>query len=66
MKKSLYVSLAWTALCVALSPAQAVTLTEDFSTDPMQNGWQVFGDTNLFTWDSTNQNLAVTWDSTQP
>ena len=32
----------------------------------MQNGWQVFGDTNLFSWDSTNQNLNVTWDSTNP
>ena len=31
----------------------------------MQNGWQVFGDTNLFQWDSTNQNLDVTWDSSQ-
>ncbi len=43
----------------------AVTLTEDFSTDPLQNGWQIFGDTNLFQRNSTNQNLAVTWDSTQ-
>ena len=39
---------------------------EDFATDPLPNGWQVFGDTNLFTWDSTNQNLEVTWDSTHP
>src|ERR1035438_8673097 len=66
MKKRLYVSLAWAALCVALAPAHAVTLTEDFSTDPLQNGWQVFGDTNLFAWDQTNQNLEVTWDSTHP
>jgi len=66
MKKRLYVPLAWAALCVSLSPAHAVTLTEDFSTDPLQNGWQVFGDTNLFAWNSTNQNLAVTWDSTRP
>ena len=58
--------LAWAGLFVALSAARAVTLTEDFSTDPLQNGWQVFGDTNLFAWDATNQNLAVTWDSTQP
>jgi hypothetical protein len=64
MKKSLYVSLAWT--CLALSTVRAVTLTQDFSTDPLQQGWQVFGDTNLFTWDSANQNVAVTWDSTKP
>jgi hypothetical protein len=45
--------------------SHAVTITEDFSTDPFQNGWAAFGDTNLFQWDSTNQNLGVTWDSSQ-
>jgi hypothetical protein len=49
--------LCWTS--------RAVTVAEDFSTDPLQNGWGVFGDTNLFQWDSINQNLAVTWDSSQ-
>jgi hypothetical protein len=44
---------------------QAVTFTEDFSADPATNGWKIFGDTNLFQWDSTNHNLAVTWDSSQ-
>jgi hypothetical protein len=43
----------------------ATTLAEDFSTDPLQDGWQIFGDTNLFRWDSTNHQLAVTWDSSQ-
>ncbi|MGO8929436.1 MAG: hypothetical protein ACLQU3_21430 [Limisphaerales bacterium] len=42
------------------------TMVEDFSTNPLTNGWQVSGDTNLFYWNSTNQNLEVTWDSTQP
>ena len=46
--------------------SRAVTLTEDFSTDPLQKGWQVFGNTNLFQWDATNHQLAVTWDSSQP
>jgi hypothetical protein len=64
MKKRLYIPLAWAAACLALSPARAITLTEDFSTDPLAKGWQVFGDSGLFAWDSTNQNLAVTWDST--
>ena len=50
---------------VAASTAGAATFTEDFSSDPRQNGWQIFGDTNLFQWDSTNQNLDVTWDSSQ-
>jgi hypothetical protein len=50
---------------VAASVCGAATVTEDFSTDPLQDGWQIFGDTNLFQWDSTNQNLNVTWDSSQ-
>lgn len=40
----------------------AVTINENFAT-PFQNGWQAFGNTNLFHWNSTNQNLEVTWDS---
>jgi hypothetical protein len=50
---------------VAASVDGAATFTEDFSAEPLQNGWRIFGDTNLFAWDSTNQNLAVTWDSSQ-
>jgi hypothetical protein len=45
--------------------AVAATFTEDFSADPATRGWQCFGDTNLFQWDATNQNLRVTWDSAQ-
>jgi len=50
---------------VAASVCGAATIEEDFSADPLQNGWQIYGDTNLFQWDSVNQNLDVTWDSTQ-
>jgi hypothetical protein len=49
----------------AASISGAATITEDFSADPLQNGWKIFGNTNLFQWDSTSQNLAVTWDSSQ-
>lgn len=66
MTERLHAVLALGGLCLALSGAKAVTLTEDFSTDPLQQGWHVFGNTNLFAWNPTNQNLAVTWDSTQP
>jgi hypothetical protein len=41
------------------------TLTEDFSSNPLLNGWKIAGDTNLFQWNSTNHNLRVTWDSAQ-
>src|SRR5947207_13370380 len=57
-------SLAFASLFV-LSAAHATTITENFTNNPLQNGWQVFGDTNLFQWNSVNQNLAVTWDSSQ-
>ncbi len=62
------------ALLLALALAGASTptaggdtiITENFSADPLRNGWKVFGDTNLFQWDSTNQDLRVTWDSSRP
>jgi len=43
----------------------ANVLAEDFVNDPFTNGWRIFGDTNLFQWDPTNENIAVTWDSSQ-
>ena len=50
---------------VAAPVGGAATFQDDFSSDPLQNGWMTFGDTSLFQWDSTNQNLDVTWDSSQ-
>jgi hypothetical protein len=47
------------------SSVDATTITEKFTSDPANNGWKIFGDTNLFRWDPVNQNLAVTWDSSQ-
>lgn len=47
-------------------PVFATTLSESFSSAPLQHGWRIFGDTNLFQWDSTNQDLRVTWDSSRP
>jgi hypothetical protein len=65
MKKVRFISLALAGLSV-LSAARAATITENFSANPLSNGWRIFGDTNLFHWNSTNHNLTVTWDSTQP
>lgn len=45
--------------------SQAATLSEQFASDPATRGWSVFGETNLFVWDSTNRNLRVTWDSSK-
>src|SRR2546423_1029749 len=38
---------------------------EDFSQDPAMHGWNIFGETNLFHWNSANQKLDVTWDSSK-
>ena len=43
--------------------AAGAMLREDFSSDPLQRGWQIFGDSSLFQWNSAAQVLAVTWDS---
>lgn len=64
MKKIRFSLLALASLSL-VTAASASTITENFSTNPWQNGWNVFGDTNLFGWDSTNGNLQVTWDSRQ-
>ena len=49
----------------ALAAARAATITENFSTNPLQNGWRIFGDTDRFQWDGIHHNLAVTWDSSR-
>ncbi|HEY1662209.1 MAG TPA: hypothetical protein VGI03_07305 [Verrucomicrobiae bacterium] len=45
--------------------SNALVLNENFTNDPALDGWQTFGDTSLFQWDSANQVLDVTWDSSQ-
>lgn len=52
-------------LLVAACCLRAATFSENFSTDPLTRGWKVFGDTNLFRWNVTNQNVEVTWDSSR-
>lgn len=48
-----------------VSTIHATLVRETFTNTPAADGWQVFGDTNLFQWNSTNHVLDVTWDSTQ-
>ena len=59
-------ALALAAGAFLSAHAFAGTVSEDFSSNPLSRGWQIFGDTNAFTWNSTNQNLMVTWDSSKP
>ena len=64
MKMKLFLAPAIVGLAFVCT-LHAGTLSEDFSHDPALDGWQVFGDTNLFQWDSVNHDLKVTWDSSQ-
>ncbi|HZV34557.1 MAG TPA: hypothetical protein VFB72_08255, partial [Verrucomicrobiae bacterium] len=67
MKKILFQTLAIAgALFVLVSSIQAVDFFDNFTANPLTHGWSIFGDTNLFRWDSTNHDIAVTWDSSQP
>jgi len=56
-------ALACASLCLTVFTLRADSIQEDFSVSPETRGWKEFGHTNLFSWDSTNQNLQVTWDS---
>ncbi|HXT39091.1 MAG TPA: hypothetical protein VN887_03620 [Candidatus Angelobacter sp.] len=64
MSKSRFLALASLSF-LCFTHSRAVTLTENFSASPDASGWKIFGDTNLFRWNSTNQNLEVTWDSSR-
>jgi hypothetical protein len=44
---------------------EAASISEDFTGDPRARGWTVFGDASLFHWNPANQNLEITWDSSQ-
>lgn len=59
--------LLWWVMLMMVIPmtSHTATIAESFSTDPAAQGWRSFGDTNLFFWSPTNQNLSVTWDSSQ-
>lgn len=65
MLKKIQFALALAGLVLAQTSANAVTFLQNFSTNPTNDGWKIFGETNLFQWNSANQNLEVTWDSTK-
>ena len=62
MKKIRLLVIA-TLFCASVGNAMLVR--EKFTTDPALDGWQIFGDANLFQWNSANRVLDVTWDSSR-
>jgi hypothetical protein len=47
----------------AVLPGGTAVFEESFAVDPSTRDWRSFGDATLFQWNSTNQNLEITWDS---
>jgi hypothetical protein len=45
------------------SVLESAIITENFTTNPLNREWRVFGDSNLFSFNQGSQCLSVTWDS---
>ena len=63
-------ALAGAVLVCASHPSVAVAaeptaFIEDFTSAPAAGGWKTSGDSTLFRWNATDQNLEVTWDSSK-
>jgi len=61
--RSFALTLAGAFVCCPI--VRATTIAEVFATDPLAQNWTTAGNTNLFHWSAANQNLEVTWDSSQ-
>ena len=46
--------------------AQAAPWREDFSKDPVSQGWQASGETNRFSWNASAGRVEVSWDTACP
>jgi hypothetical protein len=66
MRKCVFLILACEWFVCAGHANGAVTFQEDFAANPIARSWRAYGDGSLFNWNSTNQNLEVTWDSSHP
>lgn len=51
------------SVMASIEVSLAAGFVETFDTNPAQNGWQSFGNSNLFVWNSSEKYLNVTWDS---
>jgi hypothetical protein len=59
------VAFAIIVITAAPSFAASTTVTEDFSSGPTTRAWEIHNDASLFVWNSTSENLEVTWDSSK-
>lgn len=50
-------------LLMTVAASQGGSYQEEFTTDPLSQGWSIHGDPDLFQWIPEDQRLAVTWDS---
>ena len=66
IRQAFGITKALVFFCISSASGAPTVITEDFSINPATRAWQTFGNTNLFRWNATNQNLDVTWDSGQP
>ncbi|MDB6040538.1 MAG: hypothetical protein JWM99_4379 [Verrucomicrobiales bacterium] len=70
MQKIRLLALTIAALVLPFHPvigvAQIVAISENFDLDPLHSQWTVFGDADLFRWNSIEKNLEVIWDSARP
>ncbi len=48
----------------AVAPG-AQSVMQDFTNNPLTQGWNTLGEASLFQWNVTNHNLEVTWDSSR-
>ncbi len=54
------------AASIPLEATHQQRIHEDFSQDPLANGWQTTGDDTLFEWVEASEHLQVQWDSARP
>ena len=65
MLSAKHLLIALPLICLLSSSAHAGVFTDDFTSDPTTDRWRIHGDASLFQWDSSAQQLDVTWDSSQ-
>ena len=62
--KRFIISCALSTIFLSMTYAYAVTVSNDFSSDPiLQDGWSYEGPSSLYSYNSTAQNVNFTWDA---